>query len=92
MNSIDIGEDPDSLFPNTVIHQNIKEAYKTLDQIKVPVAFVALDIQDSDYPSDGVLVIGSGDASTSNAPLRNEYKYRFFLRTYPLDVSLTISN
>jgi len=89
-NSIVIGEDPNSLFPNTAIHQSSEEAYDTLNQTNQPVAFAALDIQDSHYPSNGVFVIGSGEPSTSNSPLRNNYKYRFFLRTYPLDVSLLL--
>jgi len=64
-------------------------AYDEADRTEQPVAYVAILFEGQTLPNNGIIIIGDNIPAT-NEPLRMGYGFEFFLRTYPLDVSMYI--
>jgi len=77
--------DPD-MYHNRITSPN--DAYTRVTNGEVGVAFVAIELDDSDWPSDGMFTIGADttSATSSNQPLRTGFAYRAFIIAYPLNV------
>jgi len=71
---------------NTVIYTTAANAYKAVMTTEQPAAYVAEELPPI-LPDDGQITIGDGDPET-DVPLRTGFSFEFFLRTYPLDVSV----
>ena len=52
---------------------------------ELPAAFVAIRLDDSEWPSNNMFTIGDGTTS-SNQPLRTGFAYRAFVRAHLLNV------
>ena len=68
------------------IYNTADEAYDAVEDGQSS-AYVAIEVSNNAYPSNGIFDIGSGIPET-NVPLRAGHDFRFFLRSYPLDVSI----
>ena len=63
------------------------DAYTTVTNSEMAAAYVAIELDDSNWPSDGLFTIGEDTSTTSrNQPLRAGFAYRAFIRAYPLNV------
>ena len=74
------------MYSNSI--SSLNEAYTRVTDGEVAVAaYVAIELNDSDWPSDGMFTIGEDTTSaTSNQPLRTGFAYRAFIIAYPLNV------
>ena len=68
----------------TMISESADEAYNAVDENR-PAAYVAVQLEGENLP--GTITIGDNDPDTDE-PLRMGFGFEFFLRTYPLDVSV----
>ena len=74
--------DPD-MYRNSISSPN--DAYTRVTNGEVGVAYVAIELDDLDWPSDGMFTIGA-DTTSSNQPLRTGFAYRAFIIAHPLNV------
>ena len=91
--------DPD-MYRNSIGSPN--DVYTRVTDGEVGAAYVAIELEDSDWPSDGMFTIGASttgnnqplragredttSTTSSNQPLRTGFAYRAFIIAYPLNV------
>ena len=77
--------DPD-MYRNSISPPN--DVYARVTNGEVGVAYVAIELDDSDWPSDGMFTIGADttSATSGNQPLRTGFAYRAFIIAHPLNV------
>ena len=83
---IDHPQSKRNLPANTVIYPTAANAYKAVMTTEQPAAYVAEELPPI-LPDDGQITIGDGDPE-ADVPLRTGFSFEFFLKTYPLDVSV----
>ena len=75
------------MFPEDMNSRSSDDAYRIVTSSNVAAAYVAIELDDSDWPSGGMFTIGDDTTTTSsNQPLQTGFAYRAFIRPYPLNV------